>query len=186
MHIKGAEFLVPARYVTRDEMVVLLDQMAAWHGLFWNSPEVRPLVNAPADYVARAGDFFGREGTARPGAERGRDVIPSALAARTVNNLEPMRAGLRLHGAPHIGSTYVTDEEQMGFTDWQCVLRGSWAYDVSCLLTGWLTVEARRAWERDLLEHYLHRLDAAGVSRRRRRRPGRRIDSRRCSPTTPG
>ncbi|MGW1546852.1 phosphotransferase [Streptomyces sp. NPDC002346] len=171
VHTKGAEFLVPARYVTRDEMVGLLDQMAAWHGRFWNSPEVRPLVNAPADYVGRAGDFFGWEGIARLGAERGSAVIPSALAARTVDHLEPMLAGLRLlgrgpvtllHGDPHIGNTYVTGEGRMGFTDWQCVLRGSWAYDVSYLLAGGLTVEDRRAWERDLLEHYLHRLDTAG------------------------
>ncbi|WP_170102184.1 phosphotransferase [Streptomyces viridosporus] len=68
----------------------------------------------------------------------------------TVADPEPMTAGLRLlgrgpvallHGDPHIGDTYVTEDGRTGFADWRCVLRGSWAYDVSHLLTGGSAVE---------------------------------------------
>lgn len=168
---KQADFLVPARYVTRDEMADLLSSMARWHGRFWDSPEVRPLVNSPADYVRRAGEYFGWEKIATLGAARGRDVISPALFDRTVENLGWMTTGLELlgqapltllHGDPHIGNTYVTGAGRMGFNDWQCILRGSWAYDFSYLVAGGLTVEDRRAWERGLLEHYLHALDTAG------------------------
>jgi hypothetical protein len=50
----------------------------------------------------------------------------------------------------------------MGFTDWQIVMRGSWAYDFSYTVASGLTVEDRRAWEHDLLAFYLERLAAAG------------------------
>jgi hypothetical protein len=50
----------------------------------------------------------------------------------------------------------------MGLTDWQIVMRGSWAYDFSYTVASGLTVEDRRAWEHDLLAFYLERLAAAG------------------------
>lgn len=52
----------------------------------------------------------------------------------------------------------------MGFTDWQIVMRGSWAYDFAYIVTSGLAVADRRAWERQLLAFYLDRLRAAGVA----------------------
>jgi hypothetical protein len=48
--------------------------------------------------------------------------------------------------------------------DWQLSLRGSWALDVGYLLTSALSIEDRRAHERDLLQGYLQRLMAARVA----------------------
>jgi hypothetical protein len=40
--------------------------------------------------------------------------------------------------------------------------RGNWALDVAYAMTSALTVENRRAWERDLLEVYLDQLKRSG------------------------
>ena len=65
-----------------------------------------------------------------------------------------------LHGDSHIGNTYPTASGRMGFTDWQIVLRGSWAYDVAYTITSGLDTDDRRAWEHELLAFYLERLAA--------------------------
>jgi hypothetical protein len=48
----------------------------------------------------------------------------------------------------------------MGLCDWQCVSIGCWARDLAYAVSATLTVEDRRAWEQDLLRHYLARLAA--------------------------
>jgi hypothetical protein len=53
----------------------------------------------------------------------------------------------------------------MGIADWQVGLQGSWAYDFAYLLTTALDVADRRAWERDLVDHYLDALGVAGAAR---------------------
>ena len=49
---------------------------------------------------------------------------------------------------------------RMGLCDWQCVSAGHWSLDVAYALTTLLTIEDRRAWERDLLARYLERSGA--------------------------
>ena len=50
--------------------------------------------------------------------------------------------------------------------DWQLMMRGSWAHDVTYLMVTALDPEVRRAHQLDLLGEYLDRLAAAGVERR--------------------
>jgi len=52
----------------------------------------------------------------------------------------------------------------MGLLDWGMV-RGQWAGDVSYALVSALTIEDRRAWERDLIARYLDRLVETGGPR---------------------
>jgi hypothetical protein len=61
-----------------------------------------------------------------------------------------------------IGQTYITGAGRMGYADWQIIMRGSWAYDYAYAVTSALTVADRRAWESDLLQFYLDRLQDAG------------------------
>jgi aminoglycoside phosphotransferase (APT) family kinase protein len=63
-----------------------------------------------------------------------------------------------LHADPHIGNTYVLPDQSVGFLDWQCCRRGSWAMDLAYFLVSALTVDDRRAAEERLLEVYLHAL----------------------------
>lgn len=59
-----------------------------------------------------------------------------------------------LHGDPHIGNTYVTPDDEVGFLDWQMARRGNWSLDLGYFLQGALTVDARRKHEGALLEEY--------------------------------
>jgi hypothetical protein len=52
----------------------------------------------------------------------------------------------------------------MGIMDWGCVCRGGWTSDYAYMIMAALTVEDRRAWERDLLARYLEQLRAHGGS----------------------
>ena len=71
-----------------------------------------------------------------------------------------------LHGDPHLGNTYLLPGGRAGLLDWQLMMRGSWAHDVTYLLVTALPPEVRRAHQHDLLAEYLDALAAAGVRRR--------------------
>ena len=64
-----------------------------------------------------------------------------------------------LHGDPHIGNTYLLPNDEVGFLDWQMARRGNWSLDLGYFLQGALTIEDRRAGERDLLNEYRGALD---------------------------
>ena len=53
----------------------------------------------------------------------------------------------------------------MGLLDWQCLARGHWSRDLAYALSATLTIEDRRAWERDLIALYLDLFEAhSGVA----------------------
>ena len=66
-----------------------------------------------------------------------------------------------LHGDPHPGNLYLV-EDRVGFLDWQAVRRGNGLRDATYNLVLGLTVDERRAHERDLLDHYRGELAAHG------------------------
>lgn len=63
-----------------------------------------------------------------------------------------------LHGDPHPGNTYAYGDACTGFYDWQLVRIGHPAHDVGYFLVSSLSVEDRRAHERELLAGYLDEL----------------------------
>jgi Phosphotransferase enzyme family len=68
-----------------------------------------------------------------------------------------------IHGDPHLGNVFLDAAAQPCLLDWQLVQRGKWYVDVGYHIASTLTVEDRRASERDLLRHYLERLAELGV-----------------------
>ena len=68
-----------------------------------------------------------------------------------------------LHGDPHLGNTYLLPDGSGGLLDWQLMMRGSWAHDVTYLLVTSLDPDVRRSHQLDLLADYLDRLAVAGV-----------------------
>ena len=68
------------------------------------------------------------------------------------------------HGDSHLGNTYFDVDGAFGFFDWQASGMRTWAHEVSYFLGANLTVEDRRASERDLLQGYLDQLGALGVA----------------------
>ena len=70
----------------------------------------------------------------------------------------------RCFTAIHISRTRICcPGRQGGFLDWQLMVRGRWAHDVTYILTTGLSTELRRAHERDLLAFYLDELRRHGV-----------------------
>ena len=68
-----------------------------------------------------------------------------------------------IHGDPHLGNLFY-DGARVGFLDWGIISTGNPLRDVSYFLVLALSVEDRRAHERDLLRHYLEFCSAHGRS----------------------
>jgi thiamine kinase-like enzyme len=93
---------------------------------------------------------------------RREEVWPATMRALAVHEREPATF---LHSDVHVGNWYQTGAGRMGLCDWQCPSRGHWSRDVAYALASALEPDDRRAWERELLAHYLERLAEQGAPR---------------------
>ncbi|MGQ4599405.1 phosphotransferase [Nocardia sp. R6R-6] len=170
---KKARFCTPTEPITWEQMQDLLANMAVWHGHYWASPELkaRDWLKTPSAHFRNFDRLLGMKKRAIIGLQRAPELVPDTLPpvqdqlyAACEKSLLIAERGAQtlLHGDSHIGNAYVCDNGRMGFTDWQLVLRGNWAFDVAYTMTSGLEVEDRRAWERELIEFYVDRLHAAG------------------------
>lgn len=150
-----------------------LDALAALHGQSWGDDRprrlgVEPLLSDSTEPIFR--DFFAAlpERFAAPRGFAAPVVLhdPDRLrAAYTAYRAAVQRGPLCVvHGDAHIGNAYVEPDGRVGFVDWQTVAVGSWVHDVNYFLVSALDVPDRRAYERDLLAHYLEALATYGVS----------------------
>lgn len=156
--------------LSRSEVEDLLTTTARWHGTLWESPDLSGRwrwLRTPAEQAILIESLIGMADRTGAGTRRAEAVLPAALRGRRRDLFEGMRRSLTrlgdpphtyLHGDLHPGNTYVTSDGRLGVCDWQVGLRGGWAHDVGYLLITALSIENRRACERELLEHYLERL----------------------------
>ncbi|MFE3446072.1 phosphotransferase [Nocardia sp. NPDC059180] len=169
---RQARFCTPLERITREQIQDLLANMARWHGHYWESPELtRDWLKTPGAHFRNFDRLLGMKKRAIVGLRRAPELVPESLppvqdelyeaCARSLQIAEQAPHTL-LHGDPHIGNAYVCSDNSMGFTDWQLVMRGSWAFDVAYTITSGLEVDDRRAWEIDLIAFYIDRLHAAG------------------------
>lgn len=167
---RGAQFVDATERLTRDQVRDALSNLAAMHGTWWNSPALNKL-KTPTDHYNNVANFIDMEGRCKVGLTRAQRVIPGELHTEADRLWEGTRTSLQLltqqtptllHGDSHVGQTYVTGDGRMGWTDWQVIERGNWAYDVAYFLGSACDPADRRAWERELLEHYLQKLTDAG------------------------
>jgi aminoglycoside phosphotransferase (APT) family kinase protein len=79
----------------------------------------------------------------------------------TVNDVAPTL----LHGDPHIGNTCVLPDDDVGFLDWQVLRRGSFSLDLGYFLQGAVTVDDRRASEKQLVDEYHAALELSDAER---------------------
>lgn len=172
---RGAKFSAPTTQVTIENMQDLIGDMASFHGRYWNDPSLEnhpdwlKTPQAHLDHIAR---FIGMRKRSEVGFKRAESVRPGALDGRYDDLWTGLERSLGLasrgpqtflHGDAHVGNTYTTSSGRMGFTDWQVIVRGLWAYDLAYIMTTALTVEVRRTHEAALIRHYLDRLAATGV-----------------------
>jgi hypothetical protein len=143
------------------------------HGTTYSHPEIRKqlekLPTWPA-YFEKCG-AFGLKGGSSQGFLAAEEVIPSRLYQRYEEiwpatlrsmDLHAKSPEFLSHGDVHLKNWYVAGNGEMGLGDWQCASRGHWGRDVAYTLSTALTVEDRRAWERELIQCYLNELHAAG------------------------
>jgi hypothetical protein len=159
--------------LTPDTVAAGLDVLAAFHAATWDNAGLEQsdwlTLGSPAmRSITR--DILSEESWAHHVAlPRGKGIPESQLdRERVAAGFEQMwrnddASVVALgHGDPHIGNVYL--DPSPAFLDWQGVCRQPWSDDVAYFLSGTLTVEDRRANERDLLTHYLAELTARGVT----------------------
>jgi hypothetical protein len=161
---RGAVFCQANSTIDRRQAEQVVETLAALHGTFLN-----PSNRIEFGWLRTHEDFF--HAAARNGVEAGHDqamvraadVIPSAVSGQKERIWPAAIAGLAIHEEQprtvihsdvHLGNWYITDQGQMGLSDWARVCRGHWARDLAYALMTALNVSNRRAWERSLIEHY--------------------------------
>jgi hypothetical protein len=162
--------------LSRAQAEQIIDTLATMHGQFYESPRYSTDLKWVVSYL----DFFGageRVGLRQCHEQamiKAEAVIPPDISRRrseiwplTMKALDLHRKGpyTLLHSDVHLGNWYITGEGRLGLCDWQCLGRGHWARDVAYALSTTISIQDRRAWERDLLRRYIQRMqEKCGLS----------------------
>ncbi|ONH25672.1 phosphotransferase [Pseudofrankia asymbiotica] len=168
---EGATFLDALAPYTPDQAAVSLSQLAKLHSSTWNAPALAdvgwlaPRLDGHLrhrGFKEINGNFTGPIGAGVPAEVRDAQRLVDAYGrfAALVAAADPWCI---VHGDPHVGNVYLDAEGRPSFVDWQLAQRGPWWVDIGYHIASALTIEDRRANERDLLQHYLDELRAGGV-----------------------
>ncbi len=173
---RGAKFGTPETLLTRPQAEEIVTTLATLHGTFHADSRLDrqyTVLRTVAQWYASA-EPFRLDKYHALAMEKAAAVIPARLHVRRAETWPAflrsvaLHAGLPqtlLHSDVHLGNWYVTADRHMGLGDWGCVMKGNWARDFAYAVSGTLSVENRRAWERDLLRLYLDCVHAAGGER---------------------
>lgn len=158
----------------KDQLDYLARLHSRFHGKLESDPLVRDLRTLPDTYE-EVGEVLGGFGkVADRGFRASGSVIPAGVfdrgpevwpATERAMQLQRLRAVHLTHNDAHVRNWYLTPEGGMRLADWQVVGRGDWSFDLSVTISTSLTVDDRRAWERELIEFYLSRLALHGGPR---------------------
>jgi hypothetical protein len=155
--------------ITRARAESQMRVLATLHGRFLQSPELDERLS----WLRTWPDFFGKLDypdfvvACDAGFGSAEAVIPPRLFARRAEIWPATRRSVQIadalphtvaHGDDHLRNWYITAGGNMGINDWQALTRTHWARDVVYALTTSLTIESRRAWERELLLYYFDEL----------------------------
>jgi len=178
--IRGATFPSVMTPVSIPLIQSIIDSVAILHARFWDSPRFDSDLSWVQTHVAgELHDLFNRPGPVPAGVERQietqqfkRELVEMVGQTSESLYLQTRRAQAhqatlprtQVHGDLHIGNTYLLPGDRGGFVDWQLTVRGYCMHDIAYLLVTGLSVEQRRAHERDLLEYFRNRLGEAGVA----------------------
>jgi hypothetical protein len=166
---KAARFCRWNTTISRPQAEQIMDTLATIHGHFYESSRFSSDLKWVVSYV----DFFGageRAGLRECHEQamiKAEAIIPPDISRRrseiwplTMKALELHRKGpyTLLHSDVHLGNWYISGEGRLGLCDWQCLGKGHWARDVAYALSTTISIEERRAWERNLLRRYLEQM----------------------------
>ena len=163
------------RPITADQQAQTLALLARMHARWWQSPKLKDLKNFSTVWQASdrvvmrmlEPDYFAscmakRRCEAMTGSYRDRDRILAGLRSQWRQSLDI--AQCFSHGDAHLGNMYFEPDGKPGFLDWQAWQEGPYMHDVAYSIIGNLTVDDRRAHQKDLLASYLSALATEGVS----------------------
>lgn len=170
----GCEFLSPLTPYSREEAQSSVAQLACLHAVgaadaLCRQPWVQPMLERIAE-----NSLVPLERVQELLVDSRSDAFPGALrdAKRVHGNLGLLVDRFRaapatcVHGDAHAGNLYkLADGRGIGVIDWQLIQRGHWALDLAYHLGTALSVEERRASERDLLKLYIDKVAQLGGSR---------------------
>lgn len=169
---RGSSFGRATTPLSPDEAAAVLSLQARYHARFWGGRDAAAMPwLKPGGAIAGAGvvdQYFGFWDDARPRPRFAHLTAEQRDRPRTQRALDRLIEDLRrrpmciLHGDSQHGNLFFDPDGRPGYLDWQHTMLGVWAFDVSGFLVPALTVEDRRAHERDLLAHYLAELAVAG------------------------
>lgn len=170
---RGATFLHANSSIGRDDIESLAKVMAGFHGAAWNNPAILSAdwLKSPLDHFQNTSAFLNMRKRVEVGVQRTADIVPARIRDHVEDLWDPFLASMQacstgpatlLHGDPHVGNTYRSASGVTALLDWQVCMKGSWAFDYAYAVATALTIEDRRAWERDLLAFYLDSLAEAG------------------------
>lgn len=175
---RGARFPSALDPVSPEEVRSILGHLATLHAQFWDSSRfddelawiATPTSGGMSDVFGLIGLELIEDQVARNPfkqeliAPLGRSVAEMWELLQRVQRRHGEAPTTLLHGDPHLGNTYLLGDERGGLLDWQLMMRGSWAHDVTYLLVTSLDPQVRRGRQLDLLTGYLEQLRAAGVA----------------------
>lgn len=175
--LRAARFPNATTPVSPEEVAGLLSTQAALHARFWQSPRFdADLRWLPT--TSRGGMFpvFDAIGLDLIRDQVRKNTFKQELLAPLNRSLEQLwqdtwkvqglfDAGpvTLCHGDSHIANTYLLPGARGGLLDWQLMVKGSWAHDMTYLIVTALESEERRRHERELIAHYLQELRSRGV-----------------------
>jgi hypothetical protein len=171
---RGGEFCNYTTSISQSRAESQLDLLANLHGKFYgrfhSTPALKGFRNF-ADEFKRANDAFNLTELCQRGFVAAEEAIPKRLFQRQAEIWPATLRAVELHRAnpsavthtdTHLRNWYVLPGDTMGLSDWQGIAAGDWGRDVAYAMATSLTVENRRAWERDLLHFYLAKLHQYG------------------------
>ena len=171
---RGADFCTPTTEISRENAEDMVCMLAALHGRFFQAPALDrewAVLKTFPDWYRGTTEIFALESFHDRAMEEAESVIPSSVSARRAEIWPAFQDVLELHGRlprtflhsdVHLGNWYRTESGRMGLCDWGCAVKGNGLRDFAYAVSAGLTVEDRRAWERDLLNLYLEELSVAG------------------------
>lgn len=163
--------------LTLDQARSQLRLLAAVHARYYDSPELHTVLsefNNWEDFFAITIEAADVGRACARGFLQAEDVIPPRVFARadeiwpaTLRSVAEHTTLPRtlIHSDVHLKNWYVDAGGEMGLNDWQCCCKGNWSRDLAYTISTALSVDNRRAWERDLVAYYLDHLHAAGAPR---------------------
>ena len=160
----------------REQAEGAVDLLATLHATYWDQPALTRRFGwlmDPYSWQLRINKLMMMERNTVVGFDRSEHVMPHEIASRKDDFIEALLRSRRIsadgprtivHSDVHAGNWYLTGEGRVGLFDWQCMLHGFGAQDIAYALIANLTIQHRRAWERELLERYRQRLGERGAA----------------------